>query len=123
MNTINCKLVRNEIDETSVDQELSGSAARHLIACAGCRRFHEEQRALRDLVASLESVKAPADFDFRLRARLATEKDRSRITFHFNRASLATRALAAATLVLLLVVTGVLIRNRMLSGNNNESKL
>src|SRR5438876_2555785 len=95
MTALNCKSVRREIDEATLSQQLTREAIEHLRACAGCRRFHEEYHALRGLMASLETVTAPADFDFRLRARLAAEKERRTIAFPFARVSLATRVLSA----------------------------
>lgn len=53
---------------------LSAETGSHLKTCADCRAFHEERLALQRMIAGLEVVTAPADFDFRLRARLATVK-------------------------------------------------
>jgi hypothetical protein len=118
MNATNCKTVRYEIDEADLNQQLSGSAAEHLQACPACRGFHDERRRLRSLMSSLETVAAPADFDFRLRARLARQKDRAS-GFAFSEFSIGARSLAAVALVLLIVVGGVIVRNRMLSTNNS----
>lgn len=54
-------------------ERLSGAAEAHLSACASCRVFGEERLALSRLVGGLEKVSAPADFDFRMRARMAAE--------------------------------------------------
>ena len=69
-------------------------------------------------MSSLETVAAPADFDFRLRARLARQKDRAS-GFTFGEFSIGARSLAAVALVLLIVVGGVIVRNWMLSTNNS----
>jgi hypothetical protein len=44
-----------------------------MAACAACRAFGEERFALGRLIGGLEKVSAPADFDFRMRARIAAE--------------------------------------------------
>ncbi len=54
-------------------ESLSGVAEAHLGICASCRVFSEERLALRRLVGELENFPAPADFDFRMRARMAAE--------------------------------------------------
>jgi hypothetical protein len=46
-------------------------------SCASCRLFGEERLALRRLVGGLEKVSAPADFEFRMRARMAAEASRN----------------------------------------------
>ncbi len=67
----NCKLIRRELDELMLGEAWSSDATEHLRECASCREFHEQQTKLRQIVGSLGTVEAPADFDFRLRARLA----------------------------------------------------
>lgn len=111
MNVINCKSVRRELDELNLDQQLTGEAARHLSSCRECRHYGDEHRALRGLIASLATVNAPADFDFRLRARLAREKD-SRSSY-LNRSTLwsSFRPIAAAAMVVLITVAGILVKN------------
>ncbi|HYO63235.1 MAG TPA: hypothetical protein VER08_06215 [Pyrinomonadaceae bacterium] len=70
---MNCQQYRREIDET--DPAAPGAdAAAHAATCAPCRRFADERARLRALVAELEPVGAPPDFEFRLRARLASER-------------------------------------------------
>jgi hypothetical protein len=62
---------------------------------------------LRQIVGSLGTVEAPADFDFRLRARLA-QGNGSVVYWPFAR-----RGLAVAATVALLVVGAVVVRNVM----------
>jgi hypothetical protein len=72
---MNCRKCRIEIEEKDLRREsLSGAAEAHAGSCAECRAFGEERLALRRLVGGLERVSAPADFDFRVRARLAAER-------------------------------------------------
>lgn len=73
-----CRDTRREIDESELHQALSDNAVMHLQICSSCRDFREERTRLRDLVGSLEPVRAPADFDFRLHARLAAQRQSTR---------------------------------------------
>jgi len=71
---MNCQKCKIEIEERDLRREsLSGAAEVHLGICASCRVFCEERLALRRLVGELEKLPAPADFDFRMRARMAVE--------------------------------------------------
>jgi hypothetical protein len=111
MNSTNCKLLQREMDDLDLDQQLGNEAIRHLNECAECRRFRDEHRALRALVGSLEAVSAPPDFDFRLRARLSREKQRA--NFDLHAAWVHIRPLAAAAMVLLITVAGIMVKSRV----------
>ncbi|MDX6306213.1 MAG: hypothetical protein QOI77_3182 [Blastocatellia bacterium] len=74
MNGKECHATRREIDEAELNQQLSNQARAHVALCAACRDFRAERTSLRELVGSLEPVTAPGDFDLRLRARLARER-------------------------------------------------
>jgi hypothetical protein len=68
---MSCQSYRIEIEEMEATTRPSGEMAVHLSACAECHAFYSERQSLRQLMKELEMVAAPADFDFRLRARLA----------------------------------------------------
>jgi hypothetical protein len=68
-----CNQVRFEIDEKDLTAALSATAMEHLRHCHECQEFQSKETKLRQIVGSLETVNAPADFDFRLRARLAND--------------------------------------------------
>jgi hypothetical protein len=71
---MNCEKCKIEIEERDLRRErLSDAATAHVASCASCRVFGEERLALRRLIGGLEKVSAPADFDFRMRARIAAE--------------------------------------------------
>lgn len=75
---MNCQKCKTEIEDRDSRREyLSNAAEVHLASCETCRLFGEERLALRRLVGELERVSAPADFEFRMRARLAAERSRS----------------------------------------------
>jgi hypothetical protein len=103
----NCELIRRELDELMLDEACSAAAAEHLRDCAACREFQERQTRLRQIVGSLSTVSAPADFDFRLRARLANESN-AFVYWPFLK-----RGFAFAALLLVFVIAAVLMRNVM----------
>jgi hypothetical protein len=109
MKTQNCSSIRREIEEANLDARLTREAGEHLSKCVDCRRFRDDQQRLRGLMAELETVSAPADFDFRLRARLAREKPVN----GFRRLLLNTRPITAALVIVLFAVVAVVVRNRM----------
>jgi len=74
MRSLECRVTRQQIDELELGERPSERATAHLSLCAGCRDFRSERNELRQLVGSLESVVAPADFEMRLRARIAREQ-------------------------------------------------
>ena len=101
----NCGVVRKELDELMLGEACSSPAAAHLRECAGCREFHQQQTKLRQIVGSLGTVSAPADFDFRLRARLAN--DSSSVAYR----QFARRAFALASVLLVFATGAFLVRN------------
>lgn len=103
MRLANCKTVCREIDQLNVDQNLSTLASEHLRGCEPCQTFYDGRSKLRTLLAGLEPVEAPADFDFRVRARLASG-EAERHTGFFASRSFGMPAAALATLVFLLAV-------------------
>lgn len=108
MKDLNCQTLRREIEEADLDWQPVGKSLSHLRSCPGCQVFNDEQRKLRMLVGDLGTIQAPADFDFRLRARLANERPNSAVSF-FSFALSGWRP-AALTVVVLLVVGGFLFR-------------
>jgi len=104
----NCEVVRRELDELMLGEACSTVATEHMRGCASCREFHEQQTKLRQIVGSLGVVEAPADFDFRLRARLATDASNGSVYWPFAR-----RGLAVAAMVTLFVIGAVVVRNMM----------
>jgi hypothetical protein len=122
MMTVNCRNIRGEIDEADLNQELSNTAVEHLQLCTDCRSFHDDRGGLRNLMSSLGTVSAPADFDFRLRARLAREKDSPNGVFASGKFLIGARSAAAVALVLLLaLVGGIVVRNRVSSSKGGGS--
>ncbi len=99
--SMGCREIRSEIEDAGHDQPLSFEASAHMRRCGQCEIFFEQQLKLRQIVASLGTVVAPNDFEFRLRARLAGEKRSPATTGKF---SFSLRAAAFASVVLLVGV-------------------
>ena len=116
MNGVDCKAVCREIDELDRDERPGVTILAHVKSCAQCQSFYNDRSRLRELVAELPAISAPADFDFRLRAKLATAKS-SPITgprmFGFSIPSVALATIA------LLLVAGLSLR--VWTGNGSES--
>lgn len=102
MRTAICKYVCREIEEADYSQRLSTSVVEHLAGCPECRSFHDERTRLRQLVASLETVAAPPDFDLRVRSRLSNEKAGAHAGFFFSNLAFGFPSVALATLVLII---------------------
>ena len=125
MNANLCREVRREIDQSELRQSLSADGEAHLANCAACQTFQDERLRLRALVGGLQPVTAPADFDMRLRARIARERDLPRQPFIF-RALMSTPAIVVAAVLVIAVAAIVFFsqRNRSeapsLAGGNNQ---
>jgi hypothetical protein len=81
MQKLTCDQTRRALDELMLSDEISKITAEHLNDCPACRDFHTTQTKLRQMVGSLGTVPAPPDFDFKLRARLASEPATSGFNF------------------------------------------
>jgi len=128
-----CKTIREELDELMLSEEYGAEALAHLSECRECREFREKQNRLREIVGSLGTVAAPADFDFRLRSRLASEN--STTVYQWNRSiwSFGQRGVAATLALVLLFGAVMLVRYfssktpapqpplQMATGNENPS--
>ncbi len=106
MNGNACREVRQEIDQSELRQSLSVNSEAHLSACGTCQAFRDERLHLRELVGGLKPVSAPADFEMKLRARIARERDVPKQPFIF-RLVISTPAIVVAA-VLVIAVGAVL---------------
>lgn len=73
-----CKAYRHEIVEAFDGGALSREARAHADSCRACGGELRERESLRALVRGLGKVEAPADFEYRLRARMAAGGVRGR---------------------------------------------
>lgn len=103
-----CKAVLKEIEELDAGAAPTSEASAHLLVCASCQGFADERNALRQLVGSLESVSAPPDFDWRLRARIREAQNENqparRWPFGFAPGVQAITLAASFTVLLVAVV-------------------
>ena len=106
-----CREMRREIDQSELRQTLSAEAEAHLAECAACAAFRDERFRLRELIGALEPVVAPADFDVRLRARIARGRDTHQQPFIF-RLVMSTPAIAVAAVLVMVVGTIVFLNQR-----------
>ena len=106
-----CRITRQEIDELELGARPGEQAMSHLQTCEGCREFRAERTMLRDITGSLEPVVAPADFDMRLRARIAAERS-SRVPRPFFARLVSTPSLATAALFVAVAGLAVWIAQR-----------
>jgi hypothetical protein len=70
-----CRQVRAAVEMATRRDELAASVTKHLSACAPCNVYATETFSVMALLVSQPRVEAPADFDFRLRARIARARD------------------------------------------------
>lgn len=66
-----CQDIRAAIDTMSKRAPMSHEVKSHTGACTDCSRYADQTTALLSLLSAQPRVEAPADFDFRLRARIA----------------------------------------------------
>jgi hypothetical protein len=109
MNSKTCREMRRQIDELDPGQEPNKHISAHLANCPACAAFRHERSELRSLVGSLEPVVAPADFDMRLRARIAASRTPEQ---PFFARLIGVPAIAMAAVVVLAVGVTVLISQR-----------
>jgi len=105
-----CNQVRLEINEAELSTPLSMAAMEHLKECADCKVFHSKETKLRQIIGSLEPVNAPADFDFRLRARLASDRSRTSLYSAAPLHLFRSRSFAVAAMLLVFAAMVVVIR-------------
>lgn len=106
-----CRDVRLEIDQSELQHPLSASSEAHVGSCVGCATFRDERVHLRELVGGLQPVTAPADFEMRLRARIARERDVPRQPFIF-RFVMSTPAIVVAAVLVIAVGALVFLSQR-----------
>jgi hypothetical protein len=102
MRSVNCRNIRREIEALGPGRLFSAAVAEHLEHCSACETLSRQQNELHELVSSLGRVEAPADFDVRLRARLAGEERESTRSFALGDWSFGLRSAAVAAVLLVI---------------------
>jgi hypothetical protein len=119
---MNCQACQIEIEELELGEPLSAAANAHMTACSPCRAFHDERQSLRKLVGGLGTVAAPPDFEFRLRARLASVSNGG--SRHFSlRSFLSSAPAVALAATFALLVAGVIIYKQMKAGAGTNQQI
>lgn len=103
-----CEPVRRELEELMLGDDFSAATSGHLQTCFDCREFQRQQLKLRQIVGSLGTVSAPADFDFRLRARLAADSEAPGFRFW----TFTVKGLATAAVMVVFGVGAVMVWQR-----------
>jgi hypothetical protein len=103
-----CEPVRRELEELRLNEDFSAATTEHLQTCLECRDFQRQHTKLRQIVGSLGTVDAPADFDFRLRARLAADSQAPSFRFW----SFTVKGLATAAVLLVFGVGALVVWQR-----------
>jgi hypothetical protein len=105
---MNCKAIRNEIEEAPDPRVLDNNVLAHIVSCPGCQSILKDRIGLDLLLKDLPAVEASSNFDWRLRARL--DGERATIPgFHANLfRGWGTARLAGVVAVLSLILAGVI---------------
>jgi len=128
MNGNLCRQVRQEIDQTELRASLSAGSQAHVQSCAECAGFRDERLRLREIIGGLRPVTAPADFEMRLRARIARERDLPKQSFIFR---LVTSTPAIVVTAVLVIVVGAIVfmsqqsrlQNSTIASTDNANKV
>ena len=80
---MNCQDTQTAIDSASRRNPVSQQFSTHIAACPDCRRYSDQSSSLLALLSTQPRVEAPADFDFRLRARIARAESQPSSPFAF----------------------------------------
>ncbi len=122
MRSMSCQNIRSEIEAAGSVDYLSQAAAAHINSCAACETLSRQQSRLHSILSNLGTVEAPGDFDFKLRARLATEKAAKGNSFSLWRLSFSQSAAAVATILLLIGAAVVYVGLRTPAGDSVATK-
>jgi hypothetical protein len=104
MSNKECKEARRQLDEFTL-AELAVNSLDHVTSCADCSEFRRRQMRLRQLVGNLGVVNAPADFDYKLRARIAQAETTKGSGFSWFEFSALRAGLLAAGILLAVTVS------------------
>jgi hypothetical protein len=113
-----CKVFRTEIDEAADGGALGARAAAHVEVCTACGESLRGREALRGLVRGLGRVDAPADFEYRLRARMARSKPGGGHGVFGGLFPVSGLAWAAVAVCVLSVTAAVYFRQSQPAGQN-----
>lgn len=114
---MNCQTIRETIDTASRRAGYGETVHTHLGGCSDCRRHADETSSLLALLNAQPRVEAPADFDFRLRARIARAQSEPQVAagllerFRAKSFSLGRAATAMAAITVALTASTIYLTN------------
>ncbi len=124
---MNCRTAREAIDTSPSQQQdrLEQNLAGHIAECGACASYADGTFKLIALMQSQPRVEAPPDFDFRLRARIARERDvqhglLDRLAAFWQKSFSPARAAAALALVAVSITSGTIYFSRNAGEQNRQ---
>ena len=124
---MNCQSIREAIDTATRRSGYNETVTTHLVGCADCNRHAKEMHSLLALLGAQPRVEAPADFDFRLRARIARAQSEPKTAAGWfekvwaGSFSLGQAATAMAAIVVAVMVSTFYFTNTNEIGNAGET--
>ena len=114
---MNCRTARMAIDTGQQRDRLEQDVSGHVTGCAECASYADETFKLIALMQSQPRVEAPPDFDFRLRARIARERDvrhgvLDRLAAFWQKSFSPARAAAVLALIAVSITSGTIYFTR-----------
>jgi hypothetical protein len=74
MTTLNCKQIQAMLDEADWQAVMPVTVVKHCQQCSNCQNYQKQLTALRGLLVAPAQIKAPGDFDIKLRQRIAARQ-------------------------------------------------
>lgn len=72
--SVGCSSIRQALESAELNAQMPTEIESHCHNCPACQRYAQELGALRSIVMALPRVNAPADFDIKLRQRIAASR-------------------------------------------------
>lgn len=102
-----CRLVQETVDHADFSVVLKVSIVSHCEKCPSCQKYVQQLANLRTLLISQVVVEAPADFDIKLRQKIAATTQVSTATPWWQWISQPALGATAAALVMIAVLAGI----------------
>jgi hypothetical protein len=114
---MNCRTARVAIDSSQQRDRIEQDVSAHVTGCGECASYADGTFKLIALMQSQPRVEAPPDFDFRLRARIARERDVShgvldRLAAFWQKSFSPARAAAVLALIAVSITSGTIYFTR-----------
>lgn len=124
---MNCKNIKAAIDSASRRHPINGEAHAHLSGCPDCRSYSDQSNALLALLTAQPRVQAPADFNFRLSARIARAEAQPTSPFAFLEnlfgQTFSIKQAAASLAALAVMAAGTTLYFNQSSQQNSDNQM